>query len=98
VYDYLIIGAGSAGCVFAARLSEDADVRVLLVEAGPPDTAEEIHIPLALGHLIQTKWDWDYRTGAEPGRPQQVPPVRQDARRLLVDERDDLYSRPPRRL
>ncbi len=67
MYDYVIVGAGSAGCVLAARLSEDADVSVLLVEAGSPDIAEEIRIPAALGHLIQTKWDWDYRTG--PNRP-----------------------------
>jgi choline dehydrogenase-like flavoprotein len=53
VYDYMIVGAGSAGCVLAAHLSEDADVNVLLVEAGPPDTAEEIHIPVAFGQLFQ---------------------------------------------
>jgi choline dehydrogenase len=67
VYDYVIVGAGSAGCVLAARLSEDADVSVLLVEAGPPDTAEEIHIPVAFSQLFQTKWDWDYLTDPEPG-------------------------------
>ncbi|MEO7195685.1 MAG: FAD-dependent oxidoreductase [Pseudonocardiaceae bacterium] len=67
MYDYVIVGAGSAGCVLAARLSEDADVSVLLVEAGPPDTAEEIHIPAASGQLYQTKWDWDYLTDPEPG-------------------------------
>jgi choline dehydrogenase len=48
-YDYLIVGAGSAGCVLAARLSEDPDTSVLLVEAGPPDTAQEIHVPVAFG-------------------------------------------------
>lgn len=67
MYDYVIVGAGAAGCVLAARLSEDADVSVLLVEAGPPDTAEEIHIPVAFGKLFQTKWDWDYLTDPEPG-------------------------------
>jgi choline dehydrogenase len=67
VYDYVIVGAGSAGCVLAARLSEDPDVRVALVEAGPPDTAEEIHVPVAFGQLFQTKWDWDYLTDPEPG-------------------------------
>jgi choline dehydrogenase-like flavoprotein len=67
VYDYVIVGAGSAGCVLAARLSEDADVSVALVEAGPPDTAEEIHVPVAFGQLFQTKWDWDYLTDPEPG-------------------------------
>jgi choline dehydrogenase len=67
VYDYVIVGAGSAGCVLAARLSEDPDVKVALVEAGSPDTAQEIHIPVTFGQLFQTKWDWDYLTDPEPG-------------------------------
>jgi choline dehydrogenase-like flavoprotein len=67
VDDYVIVGAGSAGCVLAARLSEDPDVKVTLIEAGPPDTAQEIHIPVAFAQLFQTKWDWDYLTDPEPG-------------------------------
>jgi choline dehydrogenase len=67
VDDYVIVGAGSAGCVLAARLSEDPDVKVALVEAGPPDTAQEIHVPVAFAQLFQTKWDWDYLTDPEPG-------------------------------
>jgi choline dehydrogenase len=67
VYDYVVVGGGSAGCVLAARLSEDTDVSVLLVEAGPPDSAEEIHVPMAFGQLFQSKWDWDYLTDPEPG-------------------------------
>jgi choline dehydrogenase-like flavoprotein len=66
-YDYVIVGGGSGGCVLAARLSEDSDVSVLLVEAGPPDTAQEIHIPVTFGQLFQSKWDWDYLTDPEPG-------------------------------
>ncbi|HEY2313361.1 MAG TPA: GMC family oxidoreductase N-terminal domain-containing protein [Streptosporangiaceae bacterium] len=62
VYDYVIIGGGSAGCVLASRLSEDPDSRVLLLEAGPPDTADEIHIPAAVNLLFQTAYDWNYQT------------------------------------
>ncbi len=67
MYDYVIVGAGSAGCVLANRLSEDPDVRVLLVEAGPPDTADFIHIPAAFSALFRTQHDWDHITGWEPG-------------------------------
>ncbi|MET7900537.1 GMC family oxidoreductase N-terminal domain-containing protein [Streptomyces sp. NPDC005336] len=66
-HDYLVVGAGSAGCVLAARLSEDPGVRVLLVEAGPSDDAPEIHIPAAFGKLFRTTYDWDYTTEPEPG-------------------------------
>jgi choline dehydrogenase len=65
-YDYVIVGAGSAGCVLAARLSEDPDVSVALIEAGPPDTIENIHVPVAFGQLFRTEVDWDYSTTAEP--------------------------------
>jgi len=62
VYDYVIVGAGSAGCVLAARLSENPSARVLLLEAGPPDDALEIKIPAALNRLWQSAYDWGYRT------------------------------------
>lgn len=67
IHDYIVVGAGSAGCVLAARLSEDPDVRVLLLEAGPPDDAREIRVPLAFGKLFRTRYDWDYSTEREPG-------------------------------
>jgi len=62
VYDYIVIGAGSAGCVLASRLTENRDVTVLLVEAGPPDRQREIHIPAAFSKLFRTPLDWNYTT------------------------------------
>ncbi len=66
-YDYVIVGAGSAGCVLANRLSEDPQTTVLLIEAGPPDTADFIPIPAAMAALFRSENDWDYTTGYEPG-------------------------------
>ncbi len=66
VYDFVVIGAGSAGCVVASRLSEDPDTTVLLLEAGPPDDREEIHIPAAFAQLFKTECDWGYYTEPEP--------------------------------
>jgi choline dehydrogenase len=66
MYQYIIIGAGSAGCVLANRLSEDPSVKVLLLEAGGPDTRKEIHIPAAFSKLFKTAFDWTYFTEPEP--------------------------------
>ncbi len=65
MYDYVIVGAGSAGCVLAARLSEDPDISVLLLEAGPPDANENIHVPLGYLQLAGTEVDWNYFTAPE---------------------------------
>jgi choline dehydrogenase-like flavoprotein len=66
-FDYVIVGAGSAGCVLAARLTEDPQVKVLLVEAGAADSAPEIRIPAAFPSLFKTQFDWDYASDPEPG-------------------------------
>ncbi|MGQ0805581.1 MAG: GMC family oxidoreductase [Actinomycetota bacterium] len=66
MHDYVVVGAGSAGCVLAARLSEDPDTRVLLLEAGPPDKKTEIHVPAAFAKLFKTEHDWAYETVAQP--------------------------------
>jgi choline dehydrogenase len=67
MYDYVIVGAGSAGCVLAARLTEDPDVSVLLLEAGPPDVKQDIHVPLGYLKLAGTELDWGYFSAPEPG-------------------------------
>ncbi|TXH65350.1 MAG: choline dehydrogenase [Lysobacteraceae bacterium] len=67
MYDYIIIGAGSAGCVLAHHLSEDPSVKVLLIEAGPRDWHPFIHMPAGLAKLVNKKGvNWDYNTLAEP--------------------------------
>src|SRR5215468_8907091 len=66
MYDYIIIGAGSAGCVLANRLSEDPAVKVLLLEAGGRDARKEIQIPVAFCKLFKTPCDWAYYTEPEP--------------------------------
>lgn len=66
-YDYIIVGAGSAGCVLAARLTEDPSVRVLVLEAGPRDRHPLIHIPLGMGKMHEwNMFDWGYHTEPEP--------------------------------
>jgi choline dehydrogenase len=65
-YDYIIVGAGSAGCVLAARLTEDPAAQVLVLEAGGRDTAREIRIPAAFSKLFKTSVDWNYSTEPEP--------------------------------
>ncbi|WP_280385981.1 GMC family oxidoreductase [Nocardia wallacei] len=64
-FDYVVVGAGSAGCVLAHRLTEDPSVSVLVLEAGPVDDADAIHIPAAWGTLLRTRWDWRYETAPQ---------------------------------
>ena len=67
-FDYIIVGAGSAGCVLANRLSADGKHSVLLLEAGPKDSNIWIHVPLGYGKLFKEKTvNWMYQTEPEPG-------------------------------
>jgi choline dehydrogenase len=63
-YDYIVVGAGTAGCTMAARLSEDPDRRVLLLEAGPPDRSWILHMPAGLRSVFKpsNKYNWWFET------------------------------------
>jgi choline dehydrogenase len=65
MYDYVIVGAGSAGCVLANRLSVDPAIKVLLLEAGGPDDSPLIHTPAMMAMLPDTSHDWRYRTAPQ---------------------------------
>src|SRR6187402_3213304 len=68
MYDYIIVGAGTAGCLLANRLSADPQSRVLLLEAGGKDNYHWIHIPVGYLYLMgNPRTDWGYKTATEPG-------------------------------
>ena len=66
-YDFIVIGAGSAGCAVAGRLSEHGDFTVLLLEAGGPEHEPDIHIPARFSNMFHTAMDWDYETVPQVG-------------------------------
>ncbi|WP_016817807.1 GMC family oxidoreductase [Salinispora arenicola] len=65
MYDFVVVGGGTAGCVLASRLSEDPSVTVCLVEAGPADNHDNFRIPVAGGKFFKTRFDWDYDSHPE---------------------------------
>jgi choline dehydrogenase len=66
-FDVVVVGAGSAGCALAGRLTEDPSLRVLLLEAGGSDDVLEVRVPAALYKLWRTRRDWNYTTDPQPG-------------------------------
>jgi choline dehydrogenase len=66
-FDVVVVGAGSAGCTLAGRLTEDPSLRVLLLEAGGSDDVLEVQIPAALYKVWRTRRDWNYATDPQPG-------------------------------
>ena len=66
-YDVVVVGAGSAGCAVAGRLSEDPSLTVLLLEAGGSDDVLEVQVPAGLYKVWRTRRDWNYTTEPQPG-------------------------------
>src|SRR3546814_16139237 len=67
MFDYIIVGGGSAGCLLAERLSANPDIKVCLLEAGPPDRSPLIHMPIGIALLSKSKTlNWAYETEPQP--------------------------------
>ena len=108
VFDCIIVGAGSAGCLLANRLSANPSHRVLLLEAGGVDNWHWIHIPVGYLYCIgNPRTDWCYRTRADPGlnerslgypRGKVLGASSQGLGRQFIHQRHDLHARPKRRL
>ena len=68
LFDYIVVGAGAAGCVVASRLSEDPGISVCLLEAGGPDTHPLVHMPAGVAAMVPTSINnWQYQTVPQPG-------------------------------
>lgn len=66
MFDYIVIGAGTAGCTLAAQLTAQPEIHVLLIEAGPPDRSRAVRTPLLFPKLFRTPLDWDFWTEPQP--------------------------------
>ena len=100
-FDYIVVGAGTAGCIMANRLSADPNKRVLMLEAGGNDNWIWFHIPVGYLFAIgNPRSDWMFRTeaGTRSQRPLARLSPRQGDRRLFGDQRHDLDAGTIRRL
>jgi choline dehydrogenase-like flavoprotein len=100
-FDYIVVGAGTAGCIMANRLSADPNNRVLILEAGGNDNWIWFHIPVGYLFAIgNPRSDWMFKTEAEPGLNGRslAYPQRQGDRWFLRHQRHDLDAGPGRRL
>ena len=95
-FDYIIVGAGSAGCVLADRLTEDGRSSVLVLECGGSDRSIFIQMPAALSIPMNSKtYNWGYRSEPEAAsrRAAHLLSARQGSRRLILDQRHGLCAR-----
>ncbi len=95
-FDYVVVGAGPAGCVLANRLSASGKYSVAVIEAGPRDKNFWMTMPIGVGKLWQDpRFVWMYWTGKENALTGQkgILAARQDAGRVVVDQRHDLCAR-----
>jgi choline dehydrogenase len=100
-YDYIVIGAGTSGCMLANRLSRNPDIAVLLIEAGGKDDYLWIHIPVGYLYCIdnpRTDWRFPNRSRSRLEGQGADLSTRESAGRQFLDQRHDLYARPGRRL
>ena len=100
-FDVVVVGAGSAGCVLSARLTENPDITLCAIEAGGRDRNPWIHIPMGFGKLVpnpNVNWGYADRAGAGPRRPQHRLAARQGVGRLRLHQRPRLPARRAKRL